>query len=72
MNSADRITTEGIEIIVDAKSDRKANYSINFVDSSDTATDKINILFENILPLEFSSTKIPSTKIILPLKLFFH
>ena len=35
--------TQGIEIIVDAKSDRKANYSINFVDSSNTALDKISI-----------------------------
>ena len=39
--------TNGVEIIVDAKSDRKANYSINFVDSSNTASDKIPIDFEN-------------------------
>ena len=39
--------SQGIEIIVDAKSDRKANYSINFVDSSDIASDKIHIDFEN-------------------------
>ena len=39
--------TQGIEIIVDAKSDRKANYSINFVDSSNTALDKISIDYEN-------------------------
>ena len=39
--------TQGIEIIVDAKTDRKANYSIQFVDLSDTASDKISIDFEN-------------------------
>ena len=39
--------SQGIEIIVDAKSDRKANYSINFVDSSNTALDKISIDYEN-------------------------
>jgi len=38
---------QGIEIIVDAKTDRKANYSIHFVDLSDTASDKISIDFEN-------------------------
>ena len=41
------VKTKGVEIIVDAKSDRKANYSINFVDSSNTASDKIPIDFEN-------------------------
>ena len=39
--------TQGIEIIVDAKSDRKANYSINFVDSSNTTSEKISIDYEN-------------------------
>ena len=39
--------TQGIEIIVDPKSDRKANYSIEFVNLSDTASDKISIDFEN-------------------------
>ena len=39
--------SQGIEIIVDAKSDRKANYSINFVDSSDIASEKIHIDFDN-------------------------
>ena len=35
--------TQGIEIIVDSKTDRKANYSIQFVDYSDTASEKILI-----------------------------
>ena len=39
--------TQGIEIIVDPKSDRKANYSIEFVNLSDTASDKISIDFKN-------------------------
>ena len=39
--------TQGIEIIVEPKSDRKANYSIQFVDLSDTASEKISINFEN-------------------------
>ena len=39
--------TQGIEIIVEPKSDRKANYSIQFVDLSDTASEKISIDFEN-------------------------
>ena len=39
--------TQGIEIIVDPKTDRKANYSIQFVDLSDTASEKISIDFEN-------------------------
>ena len=39
--------TQVVEIIVDAKSDRKANYSINFVESLNTASDKISIEFEN-------------------------
>ena len=39
--------TQVVEIIVDAKSDRKANYSINFVESLNTASDKISIEFDN-------------------------
>ena len=38
---------QGVEIIVDAKSDRKANYSIKFVDSSNMASENISIDFEN-------------------------
>ena len=38
--------TQGIEIIIDAKTDYKANYSIKFVDLSDTASDKISIDYE--------------------------
>jgi len=41
------VKTKGVEIIVDAKSDRKANYSINFVDSSNNEVEKISIDFEN-------------------------
>ena len=41
------VKTKGVEIIVDAKSDRKANYSINFVDSSNTTSEKISIDYEN-------------------------
>ena len=39
--------TQVVEIIVDAKSDRKANYSINFVESLNNASDKISIEFDN-------------------------
>ena len=38
---------QGIEILVDAKTDLKANYNIHFVDQSDTASEKISIDFEN-------------------------
>ncbi|MDC0188235.1 NifU family protein [bacterium] len=39
--------TQVVEIIVDAKSDRKANYSINFVESLNNSSDKISIEFDN-------------------------
>ena len=38
---------QGIEIIIDAKTDRKANYNIHFVDLSDTNSENISIDFEN-------------------------
>ncbi len=41
------VKTKGVEIIVDAKSDRKANYSINFFDSSNNEVEKISIDFGN-------------------------
>ena len=38
---------DGIELIIEAKTDRKANYNIHFTDLSDTNSEKISIDFEN-------------------------
>ncbi len=39
--------TKGIEIVVEAKSDRKANFSVEFVDILNSTSDNISIEYEN-------------------------
>ena len=39
--------TKGIEIVVEAKSDRKANFSVKFVDIPNSNSDNISIEYEN-------------------------
>ena len=49
---------QGVSIIIETKTERKANYSIQFIELSDTPTENISIDFENI-PVLVSKEVIP-------------
>ena len=49
---------QGVSIIIETKTERKANYSIQFIELSDTPAENISIDFENI-PVLVSKEVIP-------------